>query len=336
MSSASPPRSRASRRIASIQPPSQSAPPTGSLVQAGTKLQYFSVIDLKLVDSGYVGGFTVNEGTFPKPGGPQPIFHSYQGRAPEWRGKKVQPDAQVDAVLAGYDEQVRRLRESRIGSSEVDLRKGRDGSLGNLVADALRSGAGGGLAARFALQNSGGLRITEVPRGPITFGQIFDLYPFDNLQVVVQVSAPAIRDALETVLRAGKLPLQVSGLRYTIDWDRFADLGTDRTAWPPGALVTEVTDEGGATLCRTLTCLRSACDASCAQGSYAVSVSDFLANGGDGLSMLTGAPRQVGSVLTRDIVMSYVKLHDPITAGLVDSGQPRVRVNGTPMRPQAE
>src|SRR5712671_1060746 len=34
MSSASPPRSRASRRIASIQPPSQSAPPTGSLVQA--------------------------------------------------------------------------------------------------------------------------------------------------------------------------------------------------------------------------------------------------------------------------------------------------------------
>ena len=306
------------------------------IVQAGTKLQYFSVIDLKLVDSGYVGGFTVNEGTFPKPGGPQPIFHSYQGRAPEWRGKKVQPDAQVDAVLAGYDEQVRRLRESRIGSSEVDLRKGRDGSLGNLVADALRSGAGGGLPARFALQNSGGLRITEVPRGPITFGQIFDLYPFDNLQVVVQVSAPAIRDALETVLRAGKLPLQVSGLRYTIDWDRFADLGTDRTAWPPGALVTEVTDEGGATLCRTLTCLRSACDASCAQGSYAVSVSDFLANGGDGLSMLTGAPRQVGSVLTRDIVMSYVKLHDPITAGLVDSGQPRVRVNGTPMRPQAE
>jgi len=278
----------------------------------------------------------VNEGTFPKPGGPQPIFHSYQGRAPEWRGKKVQPDAQVDAVLAGYDEQVRRLRESRIGSSEVDLRKGRDGSLGNLVADALRSGAGGGLPARFALQNSGGLRITEVPRGPITFGQIFDLYPFDNLQVVVQVSAPAIRDALETVLRAGKLPLQVSGLRYTIDWDRFPDLGTDRAAWPPGALVTEVTDEAGETLCRTLTCSRSACDASCAQGSYAVSVSDFLANGGDGLSMLTGAPRQVGSVLTRDIVMSYVKLHDPITAGLVDSGKPRVQVNGTPMRPQAE
>jgi len=306
------------------------------IVQAGTKLQYFSVIELILDEAGRVSRFAVNDGTFPRPGGPQPIFHTVQGRPPEWRGKEVVPDAKVAALLSRYDEQVRRLRETRIGSSEVDLRKGRDGSLGNLVADALRSGAGGGLRAEFALQNSGGLRVPEVPAGPITFGQIFDLYPFDNLQVVVQVPAEAIRDALETVLRAGKLPLQVSGLRYTIDWDRFAQLGADRRAWPSGALVTEVTDDAGKTLCRTRSCSPSACDASCAQGNFAVSVSDFLANGGDGLSMLKDAPRQTGSVLTRDMVMSYVKLHDPITAALVDSGRPRVRVNGTPLRAQAE
>src|SRR5262249_18659706 len=229
---------------------------------------------------GYVGGFTVNEGTFPKPGAPQPLFHTYQGSVPQWRGHPIRPDEQVARILAGYDEQVRRLRDSRIGSTQVDLRKGRDGSLGNLVADALRSGAGGGLPARFALQNSGGLRVAEVPKGPITFGQVFDLYPFDNLQVVVQVSAPAIRDALETVLRQGKLPLQVSGLRYTIDWERFASLGKDRASWPAGALVTEVIDESGKTLCRTTACAGPACEASCAEGTYAVSVSDFLANGG--------------------------------------------------------
>ena len=305
------------------------------IVQAGTRLQQFSLIELSLLETGHVAGFTVNEGTFPRPGAPQPIFHSQGGRPPEWRGKKVTPDEKIAALLRGYDEQVRRLRESRIGSSEVDLRKGRDGSLGNLVADALRSGAGGGLRAEFALQNSGGLRVPEVPRGTITFGQIFDLYPFDNLQVVVEVPAPAIRDALEAVLRAGKLPLQVSGLRYTIDWDRFATLGLGR-AWPSGALVTEVTDDAGNTLCQTRGCSSSGCDAPCAQGSHAVSVSDFLANGGDGLSMLKDAPRRTGSVLTRDIVMSYVKLHDPITAALVDSGRPRVRVIGTPMRAQAE
>jgi len=306
------------------------------IVQAGTKLQNFSIIELTLDDAGRVSRFAVNEGTFPRSGGPQPIFHTYQGRAPEWRGKKVAPDAGLEALLSGYDEQVRRLRETRIGSSEVDLRKGRDGSLGSLVADALRSGAGGGLAAEFALQNSGGLRVPEVPAGPITFGQIFDLYPFDNLQVVVAVSAPAIRDALETVLRAGKLPLQVSGLRYTIDWDRFSELGGDRRSWPAGAIVTLVADDKGKTLCETRSCSRAACDVTCRPGTYQVSVSDFLANGGDGLTMLKDAPRQVGSVLTRDLVMSYVKLHDPITPDLVGSGRPRITVNGTPLRAQAE
>jgi 5'-nucleotidase len=306
------------------------------IVQAGTKLQYFSIVELDLDESGRVRRFAVNDGTFPKPGGPQPIFHSVHGRPPEWRGRKVVPDAALAALMGRYDEQVRRLRETRIGSTEVDLRKGKDGSLGNLVADALRSGAGGGLRAEFALQNSGGLRVAEVPAGPITFGQIFDLYPFDNLQVVVQVPAVAIRDALETVLREGKLPLQVSGLRYTIDWDRFAELGADRRAWPAGALVTEMIDDTGTALCRTRSCSRAACDASCAEGSHAVSVSDFLANGGDGLSMLKEAPRQVAPVLTRDILMSYVRQHDPITAALVDSGRPRVQVNGTPLRAQVE
>src|SRR5690242_16896449 len=178
------------------------------IVQAGTKLQYFSIVELTLDGAGRVIGFAVNDGTFPKPGGPQPILHSYLGRPPVWRGREVRPDAKIAALLGGYDEKVRRLRESRVGTSEVDLRKGRDGSLGNLVADALRSGAGGGLPADFGLQNSGGLRVAEIPKGPVSFGQIFDLYPFDNLQVVVKVSASAIRDALETVLRAGKLPLQ--------------------------------------------------------------------------------------------------------------------------------
>jgi hypothetical protein len=52
--------------------------------------------------------------------------------------------------------------------------------------------------------------------------------------------------------------------------------------------------------------------------------------------MLKDAPRTVSSTLTRDIVMSYVKLHDPITPELVGSGRPRITVNGTPMRAQVE
>ena len=230
-----------------------------------------------------------------------------------------------------------KLRETRIGSTAVELRKGGNNYLGNLVADALRSGAAGSLKADFALANSGGLRVSEVPAGPITFGQVFDLYPFENVQVVVSLPAPTIRDALETVLRQGKGPLQVSGLRYTIDWERFQALGADKRAYPPGAIVTQIVDaNGGKPLCETSACSRSNCEATCAPGTYTVSVTDFLANGGDWLSMLKDAPRKLGAVLARDIIVAYVKEHDPITAQLLSGGGQRIVVNGSPPRHQAE
>jgi 5'-nucleotidase len=301
------------------------------IVQSGAKLTAFSVIDLALDEQGRATGFAVNQGTTPKEGGPQVLFHSWGGALPRWRGREVKPDAEVAAIVRKYDAQVEELRKTRVGESEVELRKGgRDGLLGNFVADALRSGAGGSLSARFALQNSGGLRVSELGPGPLTFGDLFDLFPFDNRQVVVTVPLPTLRDALETVLRRGKQPLQVSGLRYTVEWERFA--GTDRLHAPPGALVARIVDEGtGEVLCQTKSCTAGSCDAPCAPGRYTVSTTDFLANGGDGLSMLKDAPRKDGGMLARDVVVSFVKAHSPITAQLV-GGSPRVTVNGSPPR----
>src|SRR5206468_10035960 len=106
------------------------------------------------------------------------------------RGQKIEADGRVAGILRDYDVQVKKLRDTKIGETAVELKKGgKDDLLANLCADALRSGAGGGLKAQFAFQNSGGLRISEIPAGPITFGQIFDLVPFDNQQVIVSLPA---------------------------------------------------------------------------------------------------------------------------------------------------
>src|SRR5205823_6766736 len=190
------------------------------------------------------------------PGGPQAILHTWNGLPAQWRGHEVQPDARVTAILRDYDVQVKKLRDARIGETAIELRKGgMDDLLGNLTADAMRSGAGGGLRAQFALQNSGGLRITEIPAGPITFGQIFDLYPFDSEQVVVSLSAMQVRNALEGVLRAGKGPMRVSGLRYLIDYEKFNANARELKQAPPGAIVTRVVDDAtGAPLCETRSC----------------------------------------------------------------------------------
>jgi 5'-nucleotidase len=289
------------------------------IVQSGSKLTSFSTIELTLDAGNRVRQFAVNDGSLPKQGGPHTILHTYNGMPVEWRGHKVEPDGRVAAILRDYDVQVKKLRESRIGETAVELRKGgRDDLLANLTADALRSGAGGGLKANFAFQNSGGLRISEIPAGPITFGQIFDLYPFDNQQIVVSLPANQVRNALEAVLRAGKGPLRVSGMRYVIDWEKFQ--AKDLKESPPGAIVTKVIDEGtGNVLCETKSCTPAECQSVCAQGTYTVAVTDFLANGGDGLIMLKEAPKQVGSVLCRDIIVAYVKEHQPLTAALLGS-----------------
>jgi len=168
---------------------------------------------------------------------------------------------------------------------------------------------------------------------------IFDLYPFDNEQVVVSLSAAAVRDALEGVLRVGKAPMRVSGLRYVIDWEKFG-AGADPRSAPAGAIVVRMVDGlSGAVLCETRSCTVKACAASCAPGTYPVSLPDFLADGGDGLTMLTDAPRRSGGVSTRDQIVAYVKEHRPLTAellGAASSGkEPRWTQIGSSRRKQA-
>ena len=295
------------------------------IVQSGLRLQSFSIIELELDARGQVTSFKVNEATLPRSGGPQAILHEWRGQPAQWRGRRVEPDGRVAAILRKYDQEVRALREMRVGETRVDLRKGdSDDLIGNLTADALRSGAGGALKAQFALQNAGGLRITEIRAGPVRYGQLFDLYPFDNEQVVVSLPASQLRNALEAVLHHGKGPMRVSGLRYVIDWDKFGAGGNAKTA-PDGAIVVRMVDEAGKVLCETRSCKGDACDASCAPGTYTVAVTDFLTNGGDGLTMLEGAPKRYGGMAVRDILVAYVKAHQPLTAellGAASTGKP--------------
>ncbi len=303
------------------------------IVQSGAKLVAFSTIELTLNESGHATAFSVNEGNWPKTGGPQQLVHAVNGAAPLYRGRVVAPDAKVAAILKGYDDQVSKLRESVIGASEVVLQKGgKDDLLANLCADSLRSGAGGSLKADFAFQNGGGIRIPEIGAGPIKFGQVFDLYPFDNTQVVLTLPAATVRDSLEAILRSGKSAMRVSGLRYTIDWEKFG-ANKNLAKAPAGALVTEMDDENGKPLCITKSCTATACVSDCKAGTFTLSVTDFLANGGDGLTPLKDLPRKIGPVLARDTIVGYVKEHNPLTAkqlGAASAGAAaRITVIGT-------
>ena len=84
----------------------------------------------------------------------------------------------------------------------------------------------------------------------------------------------------------------------------------------------------GAVLCETRGCSADACDSSCAPGAHTLSLTDFLAEGGDGVSLPRAAQRTEGPVLVRDLLVAYVKQHSPLSPRLLGSiaagAQPRL------------
>ncbi len=98
-----------------------------------------------------------------------------------YEGRPVTADAAVTHAMAPALARVRALQAAPMGV-QIDRPLGRTGDLesplGNLFADALRER----LAADVALVNSnarGGLR-ADFPEGALTFGHLYDVFPFDN------------------------------------------------------------------------------------------------------------------------------------------------------------
>lgn len=137
---------------------------------------------------------------------------------PRYEGREVEPDASVDAAMAPVLARVEALRERPLGvvlETPVSRTAGTESSLGNLFADALRATSAG---ADVALSNNGlgGLR-ADLPAGPLTFGRLYDVFPFDNRVTRVTVSAAALSEALARSIRRGRRgALGVSGVRVVV------------------------------------------------------------------------------------------------------------------------
>lgn len=208
-----------------------------------------------------------------------------------------------EALLA-YAQPVMALMGQVIAQAKVDLigeraivRK-RESNLGNLIADGMvwkTRNAG----VQIALQNGGGIR-TSIPKGPITVGKVYEVLPFGNTLVVMDLKGKEIKAALENGVSqweqgAGRF-LQVSGLRYAFDLSR-----------APGDRVVRVevkTEKGYVPLDLEAT--------------YRVVVNSFIAAGGDGFTVLKEAKgyRVDTGFSDAESFMDYLKELKEVEAGL--------------------
>ena len=215
-------------------------------------------------------------------------------RQPNLARSSGDPDAK--ALVAGFQAGVKELQSSVAAQVGEDLRRAMNQGPGPIVADAMRARTG----AQIALSNPGGIR-TDLPQGPLTVAQVYEVIPFGNSLVLLKMKGDAvvkaIEDGVDFSLREGKPPanplLYVSGIAFDVD-----------PARPFGARVThaQVLDGTSRPLDPAAT--------------YSVVVNSFMAAGGDHNATLKAAPDPVDTgLIDAEALLDYVKDKTLLNAG---------------------
>ena len=129
----------------------------------------------------------------------------------------IPDDPGVEKMLAAYSGKVRAL-SAVIAKLDQPLKKDNvgAGSLGNFVTEGIRSFAKTKLNKPIALviMNAGGLRKNEIAAGDLRATDIFELLPFENALVAVEITGADLLKVLPAVVRDAQ-----SGARIQYKWN---------------------------------------------------------------------------------------------------------------------
>ena len=88
--------------------------------------------------------------------------------------------------------------------------------LGCMMTDAIREISG----ADFAFQNTGGVRVNHLKKGPITVKDVYSIDPFNNEVIVYQMTGNQVKKfILNSYRKNGNYPSHVSGMKYKVSDD---------------------------------------------------------------------------------------------------------------------
>ncbi len=187
-------------------------------------------------------------------------------------------DSAVYLAMEPYRLQVAEAMDAVIGHAGEDIAIGiPDNPLGNWMADAIyHDMTRRGFAVDFVIVNRGGIRIPVIPEGEVTRGRMYELMPFGNMLVIMDMSKKDVEKLLTHTLDWNGWPVS-EGLSY-----RLSENGVEKITLHGAPLHPEKT--------------------------YKVMVSDYIAMGGDRSIFLTEIPHVGTGILMRDAMISYVEL----------------------------
>ena len=222
----------------------------------------------------------------------------------------VDPASDLTALIDKYDELSAPLANLVIGSISADipefpLSPAGESSVGEVIADAQLAATSdpalGGAVVAF--MNPGGIRtdagfvfegsLVGEGDGNVTYGEAFAVQPFGNSLVTMTLTGAQIEALLEQQFRTtGNTILQVSeGFAYS---------------WSASAAIGDKVDPASITIGGTPINL---------EASYRVTVNSFLADGGDGFSVLIAGTDRLGGDIDLDALVDYFEANSPVAPG---------------------
>lgn len=201
-------------------------------------------------------------------------------------------DKTVKDMIAPYKEQLDAEMNVVLGVIADDMVKARPNSnLGNWFADLLQtiSNIEFDGYVDFAVQNYGGLRVPVVAKGDLTVGDIYEVMPFDNKLVVLNLSGEKTLLLLNRIADYGGWPIS-SNLTFSIEDDKATNI----------MIKGEPFD---------------------IKKTYRVALPDYTANGGDKCDFLKGEPQEDNDKMIRDLIVEYFENNPPTEPIIAPTGK---------------
>ncbi len=186
-------------------------------------------------------------------------------------------DQKIESIIAPYKTKLDKKMNQIIGYADY-LNKARpESTLGNWMADAIAQKASelSGEKIDFAVQNYGGLRLAEIPAGPVTLGKMYELMPFQNFLTILTVKGNILKQFFDRMADYGGWPISKS-VKYQISGNKAKNIYINGKPLDLNA-------------------------------TYTIALSDYIANGGDRCFFLKNQKKYLTDILIRDILIEKVK-----------------------------
>jgi 2',3'-cyclic-nucleotide 2'-phosphodiesterase (5'-nucleotidase family) len=193
-------------------------------------------------------------------------------------------DPEFMRILQPYKDEIEHIMAEKIAVSDVPMKNGRPESvLSNFASDLVLRVLTNychenklDFAPDLAIVNTGSLR-ASLPEGDITVEHVFQLMPFENQLVLVRITGKQLIELTHYI--ASRDGEGVSGITFGIRNSQADSIRVN------GMMIDE-------------------------QKQYWIATSDYVANGGDGMKVLTWADKRIDTgLLIRDAIIADLKEH---------------------------